>query len=141
MQASGENQLRWSVHVPRSLQERRLVLAKAADALSQTLDRSPTTAELAAYLDLSPEDDAAAGSFVERLGEDDPGMESVENLQALRPLLEHLGQRDRRILQMRFGAEMTQSEIAAELSISQMHVSRLLGRILKTLRAGMLTQA
>jgi RNA polymerase sigma-B factor len=156
----------WAVHVPRSLQERRLVLAKAADALSQTLDRSPTTAELAAYLDLSPEeviegvlasngytagsldipvgegsDDAAAGSFIERLGEDDPGLEGVENFQALKPLLEQLGQRDRRILQMRFGAEMTQSEIASELSISQMHVSRLLGRILKTLRAGMLTQA
>jgi RNA polymerase sigma-B factor len=156
----------WAVHVPRSLQERRLALAKAKDALSQTQDHSPTTAELAAYLDLSPEqviegvvagngytagsldipagtgsDDKAAGSFVDRLGEDDPGMEGVENHQALKPLVEGLGERDRRILQMRFGAEMTQAEIGAELHLSQMHVSRLLARILKTLRAGMLTQA
>jgi RNA polymerase sigma-B factor len=154
------------VHVPRELQERRLSLAKATEALSQTQDHMPTTAELASYLDLSPgqvlqgvvagngytagsldiptgeagDAPGAYSSYADRLGADDPGMENVENLEALKPLLDRLGARDRSILRMRFGAEMTQSEIGAELHLSQMHVSRLLARILKTLHAGMFTQ-
>ncbi|MCZ4094947.1 MULTISPECIES: SigB/SigF/SigG family RNA polymerase sigma factor [Streptomyces] len=156
----------WAVHVPRSLQERRIALAQAKDALSQRMDRSPTTAELAEYLDLTPaevneglvasngytagsldlpagenNEEAAGSSFVDRLGEDDPGMEAVENLQALKPLMAELGERDRAILRMRFGQEMTQSEIGAELGVSQMHVSRLLTRTLTRLRTGLLTQA
>ncbi|NEA58487.1 RNA polymerase sigma factor SigF [Streptomyces sp. SID13666] len=156
----------WAVHVPRSLQERRIALAQAKDALSQRMDRSPTTAELAEYLDLTPaevneglvasngytagsldlpagenNEEAAGSSFVDRLGEDDPGMEAVENLQALKPLMAELGERDRAILRMRFGQEMTQSEIGAELGVSQMHVSRLLTRTLSRLRTGLLTQA
>ncbi|WP_374117302.1 SigB/SigF/SigG family RNA polymerase sigma factor [Streptomyces sp. RKAG293] len=156
----------WAVHVPRSLQERRIALAQAKDALSQRMDRSPTTAELAEYLDLTPAEvneglvasngytagsldlpagenteEAAGSSFVDRLGEDDPGMEAVENLQALKPLMAELGERDRAILRMRFGQEMTQSEIGAELGVSQMHVSRLLTRTLTRLRTGLLTQA
>jgi RNA polymerase sigma-B factor len=156
----------WAVHVPRELQERRLSLAKATEALSQTQDHMPTTAELASYLDLSPgqvlqgvvagngytagsldiptgeagDAPGAYSSYADRLGADDPGMENVENLEALKPLLDRLGARDRSILRMRFGAEMTQSEIGAELHLSQMHVSRLLARILKTLHAGMFTQ-
>jgi len=156
----------WAVHVPRSLQERRIALAQAKDALAQRMDRSPTTAELAEYLDLTPaevneglvasngytagsldlpagenNEEAAGSSFVDRLGEDDPGMEAVENLQALKPLMAELGERDRAILRMRFGQEMTQSEIGAELGVSQMHVSRLLTRTLTRLRAGLLTQS
>jgi RNA polymerase sigma-B factor len=156
----------WAVHVPRSLQERRIALAQAKDALAQRMDRSPTTAELAEYLGLTPaevndglvasngytagsldlpsgenNEEAAGSSFVDRLGEDDPGMEAVENLQALKPLMAELGERDRAILRMRFGQEMTQSEIGAELGVSQMHVSRLLTRTLNRLRAGLLTQA
>jgi len=155
----------WSVHVPRRLQELRIDLAKANDALSQRLDRSPTPGELAEYLDLSPEEvlegivasnGYAAGSIdmpveggaegnrantlADLLGEVDPAMETVENLHALKPLVKELGERDRNILQMRFGAEMTQSEIGAELGISQMHVSRLLSRMLKELRAGLVPQ-
>jgi RNA polymerase sigma-B factor len=153
----------WAVHVPRSLQERRIELAKAMDALSQTLDRAPTTAELAEHMGLSPEevtegivagngytagsldlptdtdnDSAGGATFVERLGDDDPGIEHVENLQTLKPLLAELPERDRQILQMRFGAEMTQSQIGTELGISQMHVSRLLNRTLARLRRQML---
>ncbi|MFI9104110.1 RNA polymerase sigma factor SigF [Streptomyces fildesensis] len=156
----------WAVHVPRSLQERRIALAQAKDALSQRMDRSPTTAELAEYLDLTPaevneglvasngytagsldlpagenNEEAAGSSFVDRLGDDDPGMEAVENLQSLKPLMAELGERDRAILRMRFGQEMTQSEIGAELGVSQMHVSRLLTRTLSRLRTGLLTQA
>ncbi|MDJ0340332.1 RNA polymerase sigma factor SigF [Streptomyces sp. H10-C2] len=155
----------WAVHVPRSLQERRIALAQARDALAQRMDRSPTTGELADYLDLTPEEvneglvasngytagsldipagenseEPAGSSFADRLGADDPGMEAVENLQALKPLMNELDERDRRILRMRFGQEMTQSEIGAELGVSQMHVSRLLTRTLSRLRAGLLTQ-
>lgn len=155
----------WSVHVPRRLQELRIDLAKANDALSQRLDRSPTPGELAEYLDLSPEEvlegivasngysagsidmpveDGAEGNrantLADLMGEVDPALETVENLHALKPLVKELGERDRNILQMRFGAEMTQSEIGAELGISQMHVSRLLSRMLKELRAGLVPQ-
>ncbi|WP_405607088.1 SigB/SigF/SigG family RNA polymerase sigma factor [Streptomyces sp. NBC_01508] len=158
----------WAVHVPRRLQELRTDLAKAQDELSDRLNRGPTVAELAGHLELTeaevidgrvaangytagsldlPTDGgdggpAAAGgrAFTDTLGACDPGMELVEDFQALAPLLEGLDARDRGIVEMRFGREMTQSEIGAELGVSQMHVSRLLSRILTTLRAGMLTE-
>ncbi|MER5970574.1 RNA polymerase sigma factor SigF [Streptomyces sp. NPDC002055] len=154
----------WSVHVPRRLQELRIDLAKANDELSQRMNRSPTTTELAEHLGLSEEEvveglvasngytagsldvpvdestESGSATFAERIGELDPALEGVENLQALKPLVEQLGERDRRILQMRFGAEMTQAEIGAELGVSQMHVSRLLTRMLGNLRSGLLTQ-
>ncbi|MFE3516716.1 RNA polymerase sigma factor SigF [Streptomyces sp. NPDC059166] len=152
----------WSVHVPRRLQELRVELAKAKELLSSKLDRDPTVAELAAHLDLpeeeiieglvaangysagsldTPNADSESGSdqraYAELLGEDDPGMESVENLHTLAPLLKQLDERERKIVQMRFGQEMTQAQIGAELGVSQMHVSRLLSRIVQRLRAGM----
>ncbi|MFF9688438.1 sigma-70 family RNA polymerase sigma factor, partial [Streptomyces sp. NPDC014623] len=150
------------VHVPRRLQELRVELAKAKELLSSKLDRDPTVKELAAHLDLSEEEviegliaanGYSAGSldtpssegddsqdqraYAEVLGERDPAMEAIENLHTLAPLLEQLDDRERRIIQMRFGAEMTQAQIGAELGISQMHVSRLLTRIVSKLRAGM----
>ncbi len=67
-------------------------------------------------------------------------METVENLHALAPLLGDLDERERRIIDMRFGQEMTQSQIGAELGISQMHVSRLISRILNRLRDGMFVE-
>ncbi|WP_405940000.1 RNA polymerase sigma factor SigF [Streptomyces sp. NBC_00726] len=152
----------WAVHVPRRLQELRVDLAKAKETLSARLDRDPTVAELAAHLGLSEEEIieglvAANGysagsidtptaetesgneqrSLADVIGEADPGMETVENLHTLAPLLEQLNGRERRIVQMRFGEEMTQAQIGAELGVSQMHVSRLLARIVKRLRAGM----
>ncbi|MEV0092770.1 SigB/SigF/SigG family RNA polymerase sigma factor [Streptomyces sp. NPDC050738] len=154
----------WSVHVPRRLQELRIALARANDELFQLLDRTPTTAELAAHLDLSeneiiegmvaangytagsidiPLDDASesgSDALADRLGEDDPELEAIENLTALKPLVEELDERDRQILKMRYGLEMTQSQIGAELGVSQMHVSRLLTRITAQLRKGLLTQ-
>ncbi|MFE9887064.1 RNA polymerase sigma factor SigF [Streptomyces scopuliridis] len=151
----------WAVHVPRRLQELRIDLAKATDELSQRLDRAPTTPELAEHLGLDegeviegvvasngytagsidmPTDDASGSPapLSDRIGAPDAGMEAAENVQALKPLIEELDERERRILRMRFGDEMTQSEIGAELGVSQMHVSRLLSRITGRLRAGLL---
>ncbi|MEU8892868.1 RNA polymerase sigma factor SigF [Streptomyces sp. NPDC048442] len=154
----------WSVHVPRRLQELRIDLAKASDVLFQQFDRAPTTAELASYLDMAEDEiveglvasngytagsidiplddgaDAGSQTLADRLGDTDSELEIVENVQALKPLIEELDERDKRILSMRYGAEMTQSQIGDELGVSQMQVSRLLTRITKRLREGLLTQ-
>ncbi|MGW7055325.1 RNA polymerase sigma factor SigF [Streptomyces sp. NPDC054887] len=157
----------WAVHVPRRLQELRVELARAKEELGTALDREPTVKELAGHLKLSEdeiveglvasngytagsldlpsdpgEDGRAASSrtFADVLGESDPAMETVEDLHTLAPLLEELDDRERHIIEMRFGQEMTQSEIGAELGISQMHVSRLLSRTLGRLRTGMLCE-
>ncbi|MDH2393769.1 MULTISPECIES: RNA polymerase sigma factor SigF [Streptomyces] len=152
----------WAVHVPRRLQELRIDLAKAVDELSQNLDRTPTTAELAEHLGIEEEEviegvvasngytagsidmpmedasDHSPAPLADRLGGPDADLETAENVQALKPLIQELDDRDRRILRMRFGEEMTQSEIGEELGVSQMHVSRLLTRITSRLREGLL---
>ncbi|MFE2327890.1 SigB/SigF/SigG family RNA polymerase sigma factor [Streptomyces sp. NPDC059385] len=71
--------------------------------------------------------------LAETLGGPDPAMEMVENRHALAPLLADLDERSIRILELRFGQEMTQAQIGAETGLSQMHVSRLLARTLNTL--------
>nr|WP_307795123.1 SigB/SigF/SigG family RNA polymerase sigma factor [Actinacidiphila acididurans] len=154
----------WAVHVPRRLQELRVELAQARDHLTAVLDAPPTVAEIAAYLQI-PEDEVIEGlvaangytagsidlpgggeegedggrSYADTIGGLDPAMELVEDFRTLAPMLDELDDRERRILQMRFGQELTQAEIGAELGCSQMHVSRLLSRTLTKLRAGMLT--
>ena len=155
----------WAVHVPRRLQELRVELAKAQERLTVVLGRQPTVRELAEDLDLSDEeiieglvasngytassldipggnDDRSDGglTYAEILGDRDPAMDLVEDLHALAPLLEELDDRERHIVEMRFGQEMTQCQIGAELGVSQMHVSRLLARTLTKLRTGMLTE-
>ncbi|MFD0338089.1 RNA polymerase sigma factor SigF [Streptomyces sp. NPDC127117] len=149
----------WSVRVPRRLQELRLDLAKAGDELAQRLDRSPTVGELAdrlgitrdevvegmaasnAYtassLDAKPEEDDHEGALADRIGYEDHGLEGIEYVESLKPLIASLPRRDRTILSLRFVANMTQSEIGEELGISQMHVSRLLSRTLVKLRKGL----
>jgi RNA polymerase sigma-B factor len=149
----------WSVRVPRRLQELRLDLAKAGDELAQKLDRAPTVAELAerlgltndevvegmaasnAYtassLDAQPEEDDAEGALADRIGYEDHGLEGIEYVESLKPLIAELPPRDRQILSLRFVGGMTQSEIGDELGISQMHVSRLLSRTLVRLRKGL----
>ncbi|MGW9115890.1 RNA polymerase sigma factor SigF [Streptomyces sp. NPDC055663] len=149
----------WSVRVPRRLQELRLDLAKAGDELAQRLDRSPTVGELAdrlgitrdevvegmaasnAYtassLDAKPEEDEHEGALADRIGYEDHGLEGIEYVESLKPLIASLPRRDRTILSLRFVANMTQSEIGEELGISQMHVSRLLSRTLVKLRKGL----
>ncbi|MET9701004.1 SigB/SigF/SigG family RNA polymerase sigma factor [Streptomyces sp. NPDC006529] len=156
----------WAVHVPRRLQELRTELAQAQEALNGVLGRAPTVKELAEHLELSEEEiieglvaangytsgslDGSADSdeqtpagrrtrpLAESVGECDAAMELFEEFHTLAPLLEQLDERDRVILQMRFGQELTQAEIGAELGISQMQVSRLLSRTLARLRSGML---
>ncbi|MFD3539024.1 SigB/SigF/SigG family RNA polymerase sigma factor [Streptomyces sp. NPDC058662] len=154
----------WAVRVPRRLQELRIDIAKAKEELTTTLDRSPTVADLAAHLCLSEEevveglvaanghtsgsldaphaehgDGPAEGhTLADVMGEEEPAMELVEDIQSLAPLLERLTDRERRMLQMRFGEELTQAQIGAALGISQMQVSRLLTRLLGHLRASML---
>jgi RNA polymerase sigma-B factor len=150
----------WAVRVPRRLQELRLEIGSATAALTQELGRSPTVAELAdrigtgedevlegiesaaAYSTLSldaPEGGESDGpSVLDMLGSEDEALEGVENREALKPLLASLPERERRILLLRFFAGMTQSQIAVEVGISQMHVSRLLARTLVRLREGLL---
>ncbi|MFD9052553.1 SigB/SigF/SigG family RNA polymerase sigma factor [Streptomyces zaomyceticus] len=152
----------WAVRVPRRLQELRIDLAKAADALEQDLGRRPTRAELAARLHISEEDvaegqlaahgyaarsldgpsgdsgDTASGATARQLATSEPSYELIESLTALRPLLARLDERDRRIIELRFGEELTQREIGLRVGLSQMHVSRLLARILTELRTGLL---
>ncbi|MGW6858400.1 SigB/SigF/SigG family RNA polymerase sigma factor [Streptomyces xanthophaeus] len=156
----------WAVRVPRRLQELRIELAKARDDLASQFGRAPTVKEIAAHLRLDEEvvieglvaangystealdappqaeDQSTSGRRAQALsevtGDIDPAMELFEDLHALGPLLRQLPGRDRTILYLRFGQELTQAEIGAELGISQMQVSRILARILKRLRAGML---
>ncbi|MFK0211800.1 MULTISPECIES: SigB/SigF/SigG family RNA polymerase sigma factor [unclassified Streptomyces] len=151
----------WAVRVPRRLQELRLDLAKAADTLEQSLGRRPSRAELAEELHLTPEEvaegqlaahgyaarsldvpagdeDAGPTEGARHLAETEPSYELIESLTALRPLLARLDDRDRRILELRFGQDLTQAEIGARIGLSQMHVSRLLTRILGDLRDDLL---
>ncbi len=152
----------WSVRVPRRLQELRLSLAKTTDRLEAELGRTPTVAELAEALSIEQEDVleamvAANGysassldteitsednseTWAARLGYEDEALEGVENFNALKPLLASLSERERLILSMRFGQEMTQAQIGAELGLSQMHISRLLSRTLRKLRARLLAE-
>lgn len=149
----------WSVRVPRRLQEMRMAIGKATAELSQSLGRSPTVRELAAHLEVS-EDDVLDGiesaqaystlsidgsgsdaddapALMDTLGTDDSALENVEYRETLRPLLAALPERERQIILLRFFHNKTQSEIADEVGVSQMHVSRLLVKSLGTLRGAM----
>ncbi|SNQ45462.1 RNA polymerase sigma-F factor [Frankia canadensis] len=150
----------WAIRVPRRLQELKLSLTKATSELSQTLGRSPTVSEIARHLQMSEEDvleglesanaysavsldapdsgDDEAPAVADTLGVQDESLEGVEYRESLKPLLEKLPPREKRILLLRFFGNMTQSQIATELGISQMHVSRLLARTLAQLRRGLL---
>ncbi|MPY32306.1 RNA polymerase sigma factor SigF [Streptomyces adustus] len=153
----------WAVHVPRRLQEARVELAKATEELQTRLDRMPTTRELSQLMSLSEEEviearkaancytssslDAALTSdggadgesvLADFIGEEEPALELVENFHSLAPLIAELDDRERLIIHMRFVEERTQADIGKELGISQMHVSRLITRMVRRLRAGLL---
>ncbi|HUH07223.1 MAG TPA: RNA polymerase sigma factor SigF [Egibacteraceae bacterium] len=150
----------WAVRVPRRLQELSLRLNKLVAQLTQDLGRSPTVPEIAKAAGVSEEEvlealesgqaysttslDAPTGGEEEdapmrmdRIGEDDFRLDNLEYFASLAPLIERLPERERKILYLRFFKGMTQSKIAEDVGISQMHVSRLLTRILEFLRDGM----
>ena len=149
----------WAIRVPRRLQEMKLSLTKATSDLSQRNGRAPTVAELATHLGMSEEDvleglesanaystisldahdsgDDESPAVADSLGVTDEALEGVEYRESLKPMLEQLPPREKKILLLRFFGNMTQSQIAAELGISQMHVSRLLARTLTQLRDGL----
>lgn len=152
----------WIIRVPRRLQELKMNLTKAATQLNQDLGRSPTVKELAAKLDVSEEeviegleasraysavsldnnnnnseDESNAVSIADSLGFTDPSLNNIELRASLKPLLAKLTQRERDVLGLRFIVGRTQSQIATDLNVSQMHVSRLLAKALAVLREGL----
>jgi len=145
----------WSIRVPRRMQELRLAITGANSTLTHTLGRSPTVADIAGHLGVTEEDvleglegarayqatslSAPVGpdgnaELSDTLGAEDHGYELTESRVALGPALASLGEREQKILTLRFYGNLTQAEIAARIGISQMHVSRLIARALVKLR-------
>jgi RNA polymerase sigma-B factor len=143
----------WAIRVPRRLQELRIAISGATAQLTQTLGRSPTISEIAAVVGVSQEEileglesanayttlsldatDPNGDSVLDTLGEDDEALAHVENRASIKPLLDGLDPREKHILTLRFFRGMTQSQIAIEIGVSQMHVSRLLNKTLEQLR-------
>jgi RNA polymerase sigma-B factor len=146
----------WSMRVPRRLKDLHVSIHRVTDELAQGLSRAPRPSEIAARLGITVDEvleglEATASyasqsldevlmegedqaTLANLLGEHDSGLELVEAHETLRPLLDGLPARERTILVLRFFHNMTQSKIAAQLGISQMHVSRLLSQTLATLR-------
>jgi RNA polymerase sigma-B factor len=147
----------WAVHVCRTLQELTGQVTRCAGELTQELGRAPSVGELAgrigesqdrvlealdcaaAYTAASLEAQHGEGrTLSDTIGAEDSAFVDVELHESLAPALSRLSDRERRILQMRFYGNMTQSEIAIQLGISQMHVSRLLACTLRRLREELL---
>jgi RNA polymerase sigma-B factor len=144
----------WALRVPRRLQELGRQVSEAREILTQQLGRSPTVHEIAQHLEADADlvlealDTASVYATVPLpstpeegemapLGFIDSGLELVEQRATLRPLLARLPARERTILALRFVRGMSQSQIAAEVGVSQMHVSRLITRSLAVLREGL----
>ena len=145
----------WAVRVPRRLQEVGLRINTVLPELSQELGRSPTIDEIAERCGATSEEileameasqaystsslDAPAGEEgaapIEVLGADDPSLSVLEEWASVAPAVRDLPQRERTVLYLRFFRGLTQSEIAREIGVSQMHVSRILAQTLRTLRA------
>ena len=148
----------WSVHMPRGAQERALEVRNAQERLVGVHGRAPSVTQLAEYLECSCEevldalqavqayeavsldaprlgvqDDSVA--YADSMGHEDERYELVELDATISAVLEHIPARERRILHMRFVEDLTQTEIASRVGVSQMQVSRLLRRSLDTLRA------
>jgi RNA polymerase sigma-B factor len=148
----------WAVHVPRGMQERVMKLDTTAQELHRKLGRSPSPKELATQLECSEEevleameaasaydavsleqqrgdtDNGSSDTFQDTLGTDEERYELVEYGATIAPTLKALTPRERLILHLRFVEDMTQSEIADRIGVSQMHVSRLIRRSLARLR-------
>ena len=150
----------WAVHVPRGMQERVMKLDQASQELHRKLGRSPSASELAAELNLTSEEvleameaasaydaisleeqrgsesrDSQEPTYADSLGTEEERYELVEYGAAIAPTMKALSERERLILHLRFVEDLTQSEIADRIGVSQMHVSRLIRRALARLRA------
>ena len=144
----------WSMHVPRRLKDLQGVLRQATDELATRLQRAPRPSDLAAHLAIPIEEvlealeasnaynnaslDASTTDaglpVVESMGGLDSALAKVEYRHALRPILDELPERERTILILRFFHDMTQTQIAEAVGLSQMHISRLLATTLATIR-------
>jgi RNA polymerase sigma-B factor len=144
----------WAVRPPRRLQELRTRVSQATQTLSQATGRAPTVKELAEALQVPQDDvveamvssngyattsldappDGENGSWADSVPDTDTDLSGTPDRVALERLLSQLPERERRILAMRFFADKTQSEIGAEIGVTQMQVSRLLSRALRRLR-------
>jgi RNA polymerase sigma-B factor len=152
----------WAVHVPRRLQEARVQLARASEELNTRLGRTPTVRELSELMSLPEQevieaqlasngyksaslDAAISGSedgeaaLADFIGNEDAALGLVEDFHTLAPMIAELDERDRQIIHWRFVDELTQAQIGERLGVSQMHVSRLITRLLARLREGMLS--
>lgn len=148
----------WSIKVPRSAKELHLAVRGANDELSLTLGRSPSVAEVAAHLGIdrdavvtglaagearrvgsidprSSDDDAPASDRTSAMAVRDRGYADVDNDLLVKTLLATLPERERRIVELRFYYDLSQSEIAEQVGVSQMHVSRLLRQVFERLRS------
>ncbi|HKA50607.1 MAG TPA: SigB/SigF/SigG family RNA polymerase sigma factor [Candidatus Dormibacteraeota bacterium] len=148
----------WAIRFPRRLQELYQQVVRTNEAMKNELNRQPTVAEVAERLGVQPDDvleamemssaltpvsiDAVTAGGIEdggrplaeAVGSEDPNLDRVEMRDVLNRAMQHLNERERRIMIMRFFDEMSQSEVAKRLGISQMHVSRLQRAALEQLR-------
>lgn len=146
----------WSAHVPRGAQELALKVQDAEQRLTTRRGRSPTVSELAEYLELSMEDtvealetaaahhaasldapineaDGEAGTVADTFGQEDPGLELVDATATISAAARHLSEQERQVLALRLFNDQTQAEIAQQVGVSQMQVSRILRRALSRL--------
>ncbi len=153
----------WAIKVPRRLQELSFRVNQAIDALTQELQRSPTVEEIAKYLDVTSDevlealetseaynfvslesdrksDGPDSFSILEYIGKDDQLMAVVDDRATLSAALKRLSPQEQRVLYLRFFQGLTQTEIAKQMDISQMQVSRLLRRTLRVLRESLVAE-
>ncbi|MBE1536020.1 SigB/SigF/SigG family RNA polymerase sigma factor [Actinomadura algeriensis] len=155
----------WGLRVSRRIQELRPVLQRTVQDFTREHGRSPTTREIAGLMEITEEEtvevlvacDAyrplsleapadggqggdTGGTVGEYLGSEDPALDAFIDGHALGPLIDELPERERTILLLRFFGNKTQTQIAEQIGLSQMHVSRLLRSTLETLRAGLLAE-
>ncbi len=147
----------WAIRVPRALQELNARMSQTIDTLTSKLGRSPSVAEMAQALGATPEDvlealevgsaystlslsatpgggEEGEGDPLDAIGEEDAGFERSEDRADLEPALDRLGPREREILRMRFEEGLPQTQIADQVGLSQMHVSRLIRKSLAAMR-------
>jgi RNA polymerase sigma-B factor len=143
--------LGWAVHVPRGAQERAVKVEEAQQLLSSRFNRAPTVNELAQYLEFDLEDvldaletsrahhaasldapyddgEGESGTMVESFGDVDPSLQSADERVTIGVAARQLPPREREVLALRFIHDMTQTQIADQIGVSQMQVSRILRR-------------